>query len=158
ERLAFQNYLNQVGRGNLDLAAQRSSVSIVQAEIALARVFPDPQLTGGLMQYDVTRKGNPTASIVQLNLPLEIGGQRGPRVAFAEANGPAAQAGLLEFWRGLRATAANSYIDALHARYVLERRRQTLASLERLVAVNQERWKAGDIGEAAVIQSRVEAN
>jgi cobalt-zinc-cadmium efflux system outer membrane protein len=158
EQFRFKGYIQDVGRGNLELAAQRSAVSIAAAEIAVAKVFPDPQVTAGLLQYDVTRKGNPTATIVGLSVPLEIGGQRGARVAFAEANLSATQADLLEFLRGLRADAATAYIDALHARYILERRRLTLASLERLVMVNQERFKAGDIGESGVIQSRVEAS
>jgi len=158
DRLTFKAYLKEVGRGNLDLIAQRSAVSVAQAQIAIAKVFPDPQVTAGLLQYDVTRRGNPTATIVQLAVPLEIGGQRGARVAVAEANLSATQADLNEFLRGLRAEATNDYIDALHARATLERQRQTLASLERLVAVNQQRFKSGDIGEAGVIQSRVEAN
>jgi outer membrane protein, heavy metal efflux system len=157
-RFTFQGYLRDVGRGNLDLVAQRASVSIAQAETDVARVFPDPQLTAGLMQYDVTHEGNPTATIVTLGVPLEVGGQRGARVAAAEAGVSVARAELLDFLRGLRGTAADSYIEALHARAVLERRRQTLASLERLVTVNEERNKAGDIGEVAVIQSRVESN
>jgi cobalt-zinc-cadmium efflux system outer membrane protein len=153
----FRGYMSEVGRGNLDLVAQRASVSIAEAQIGVAQVFPDPTLTAGLMQYDVTRKGNPTATIVALGVPLEIGGQRGARVAAAEASLGAVRADLLDFLRGLRATAADSYIEALHVRAVLERRRLTLASLQRLVAVNQERNKAGDIGEVALIQSRVEA-
>jgi len=158
DRLRFGTYLTEVGRGNLDLVAQRAAVSVSAAQIAIARVFPDPQLTAGLYQYDVTQKGNPTATIVQLAVPLEVGGQRGARVAFAEASLAATRADLLEFLRGLLATAATDYVEALHARYVLDRQRRTLASLQRLVAVNQERYKAGDIGEAEVIQSRVEAN
>jgi len=156
--LAFEPYLREVGRGNLDLAAARAAVSVAQAGIAVARVFPDPQVTAGILQYDVTRRGNPTATLVSVDVPLEIGGQRGARVAFAEANFSASQAELLEFLRGLRASAANAYIDALHARLVLERRQRTLQSLLGLVAVNQERFRAGDIGESGVIQSRVEAN
>jgi cobalt-zinc-cadmium efflux system outer membrane protein len=156
-RFNFRGYLGEVGRSNLDLIAQRASVSIAEAQIGVARVFPDPSLTAGLLQYDVSHKGNPTETIVSLGVPLEIGGQRGARVAAAEANLGATRAELLDFLRGLRATAADSYIEALHARAVLGRRSQTLASLERLVTVNQERNKAGDIGEVALIQSRVEA-
>jgi cobalt-zinc-cadmium efflux system outer membrane protein len=154
----FRSYLTDVGRGNLELVAQREEVSIATAQIAVARVFPDPQITAGVLQYDLTQKGNPTETIVQLGVPLEIGGQRGARIALAEANLSATRAELLEFLRGLLADAATNYVEALHARYVLDRQRRSLSSLEFLVAVNQERFKAGDIGEASVIQSRVEAN
>lgn len=157
-RFTFRSYLRQVGQKNLDLIAQRSTVPLAEAQIALARVFPDPQVTAGLMQYDVTHKGNPTATIAALSVPIQIGGQRGARIRFAEANLSATRAELEEFLRGLRATAANKYIDALHARLVVDRRRRTLASLEALLAANEQRFKSGDIGQAAVLQSRVEAN
>jgi cobalt-zinc-cadmium efflux system outer membrane protein len=158
EHVTFRDYLAEVGRGNLDLVTQRLSVSIAEAQLDVARVFPDPMLTAGLQQYDVTRKGNPTETLVNISVPLEIGGQRGARVALADASLNATRADLLDFLRGLRATAADAYIDALHTRSVLDRRKQTLDSLEQLVLVNQERSRAGAIGEVEVIQSRVEAN
>ena len=159
EKFDFRGYLQLVGTGNLDLLAQRTSVSTAQAQIALARIFPDPTVTAGLLQYDLGQNGqNPTATIVQLNVPIQIGGQRGARIAYAEANLSAAEAELMDYLRTLRATAANGYVDSLHARLILERRKRTQASLARLVAVNEERLRAGDIGEATVLQSRVEAN
>jgi cobalt-zinc-cadmium efflux system outer membrane protein len=158
ERVSFAGYLTQVGQGNLELAAQRSTVSVARAQIAIARVFPDPVVTAGLQQIDISGRGNPTASIVQLTVPLQIGGQRGARIALAEANGSASEADLEEFLRGLRAAAASSYVDALRARLVLDRKRRTLESLQKLESVNEQRLKSGDIGEATVLQSRVEAN
>ncbi len=157
-RFSFSSYLQKVGQGNLDLAAQRATVSVAEAQIAVARIFPDPLVTAGLLQYDVTGHDNPTATILALNVPLQIGGQRGARVALAESNLSATQADLDDFFRSLRAAAAHGYVDALHARLVLERRRRTLESLTKLVTVNEERLKAGDIGEAALSQSRVEAS
>lgn len=155
----FATYLQLVGQANLDLAAQRATVSIAQAEIAVAKVFPDPQLIAGLGQYDLTQNGNnPTGATLALNVPLQIGGQRGKRVALAEANLSAAEADLEEFLRGLRANAANAYIDALHARLVLERQQLSLTSVERLVAANEQLLRVGQIGEVTLIQSRVEAN
>jgi cobalt-zinc-cadmium efflux system outer membrane protein len=159
ERLTFKTYLQRVGQGNLDLAAQRATVSVAQAQIAVAKVFPDPQVTGGLGQYDLAQNGNnPTGTTLALNVPLQIGGQRGKRIAFAEANLSAAEADLEEFLRGLRADAANAYIDALHARLVLDRQRRSLTSLEQLIAANEQLLRVGQIGEVTLLQSRVEAN
>lgn len=159
ERFTFATYLRRVGQANLDLAAQRATVSIAQAQIAVAKVFPDPELTAGLGQYDLSQNGNnPTASTLALNVPLQIGGQRGKRIAFAEANLSAAEADLGEFLRGLRADAANAYIDALQARLVRDRQQLSLTSVERLVAANEQLFRVGQIGEATLLQSRVEAN
>ncbi len=159
QRLTFATYLQRVGQANLDLAAQRASVSIAQAQISVAKVFPDPQVTAGLGQYDLTQNGNnPTAATLALNVPLQVGGQRGRRVALAEANVSSAEADLEDFLRGLRANAANAYIDALHARLVLDRQRLSLTSVERLVAANEQLLRVGQIGEVTLLQSRVEAN
>ena len=156
-RFTFDGYLHRVAQGNIELAAQRAGVSVSEAQIALARVFPDPQITAGLLQYDLANHGNPTATIVQLNVPLQIGGQRGARIEYAEASLSAAQAELEDFLRTLRANAAFAYVEALHRRLILDRKRQSLASLDQLVAVNEQRFRSGEIGEVVVIQTRVEA-
>jgi cobalt-zinc-cadmium efflux system outer membrane protein len=152
----FASYLQRVAQGNLELAAQKTNVTIARAQIAIGKVFPDAQLTAGLLQYDVTQKNNPTATVVQLYVPLQLGGKRGARVAFAEAGVAVADAELEDFLRTLRAAAGNAYVDALHARLILDRKRRTLSSLEGLVSVNEQRLRAGDVGEVVLVQSRVE--
>lgn len=150
-------YLVLVGRSNLELASQKLSVPIADAQIAVARVFPEPVLSGGLAAIDISGKGAPTAWDIGLSQTIEIGGKRGARVDVATQQKSAAQADLDDFFRNLRANATNDFIDALHNRMVAERKSQTLANLERLVKVNDERLRAGDIGQVALIQSRVEA-
>ena len=150
-------YLVLVGRSNLELASQKLSVPIADAQIAVARVFPEPVLSGGLAAIDISGKGAPTAWDIGLSQTIEIGGKRGARVDVATQQKSGAQADLDDFFRNLRANATNDFIDALHNRMVAERKSQTLANLERLVKVNDERLRAGDIGQVALIQSRVEA-
>lgn len=156
-RFHMAGYLRSVALGNLDLAAERANVSAAEAQIDIARIFPDPEITAGLYQYDVTQQGNPTASVVGVSVPLQIGGQRGARIDVAEASYTAAQSELADFFRVLRASAAGAYVDALHAELVLDRREQTAEDLEKLVNVNEQRYRVGDIGEALLLQSRVEA-
>ena len=154
--LTLDGYLRAVATENLELAAQRANVTVAQAQVAIAKVFPDPQLTAGLMQYDVSKQGNATASIVEIGVPIQLGGKRASRVAVADNGVVTAQADLDDFLRTLRANAESCYVDALHTRLVLERKRRTLASLERLIKVNEQRLAAGDIGEVQLVQSRVE--
>lgn len=153
----FASYLSQVAQSNLELAAQRANVPIAQAQIAVARVFPDPVLTGGVSQVDISGQAAPTVSTLGVTLQLELPGKRGARIAAAQADTTVVRSELDDFLRRLRAEAATAYIDALYARKVLERKQRTLESLQRLVTVNQQRLAAGDIGEVALIQSRVEA-
>lgn len=155
--LTFASYLSQVAQSNLELAAQRANVPIAEAQIAVARVFPDPVLTGGVAQVDISGQAAPTVSTLGVTLQLELGGKRGARIAAARADTTVVRSELDDFLRRLRADAATAYIDALYARKVLERKQHTLTSLQRLVTVNQQRLAAGDIGEVALVQSRVEA-
>jgi cobalt-zinc-cadmium efflux system outer membrane protein len=156
-RLGFGDYLAAVGRGNLDLAAQKAGVSVTEAQVAVARVFPDPQLTAGVAAVDISGTHTPTVSELSLQETIELGGKRGARVQAASHDLSSAQAGLEDFLRTLRGDASDAYIDAVAKRMVYERKQVTEASLQRLVAVNQERLRAGDIGEIALVQSRVEA-
>jgi cobalt-zinc-cadmium efflux system outer membrane protein len=155
--MAFGAYLGLVLRSNLELAAQRFNVPIAEAQIAIAKIFPDPIVTAGVDSIDVSRVGAPTSITAGVSELIELGGKRGARKAVATAGLGGAQADLEDFLRGLRANGASAFIEALHARLVLQRKRLTLTSLENLVTVNQERLRAGDIGEVPLIQARVEA-
>ncbi|CAN5482606.1 TolC family protein [soil metagenome] len=157
KKLDLGTYLGDVGRGNWEIAAARAGATAAQAQIAVAKVFPDPFVTAGLQQVDITRQPNPTATVLSLTLPLQVGGQRSARINVAEAGAVAALADVEDTLRLLRAQAANAYVDALHARLILDRKKRTQASLERLVGVNEVRLKAGDVAETSFIQSRVEA-
>ena len=157
DALTLDAFLARVARGNLELAAERMNVPIARAQIAAARAFPDPTLTVGANSVDVSGVGAQNAVGASVTVPIEFPGRRGARVDVAERARAVAEAELEDFLRRLRGSAANAFIDVLLARRVLDRHRQTLANLERLVAANEERLRIGDVGQLAVVQSRVEA-
>lgn len=157
EALSFRTYLQQVAQHNLSLLAAQHQVPIAKAQVAQARVFPDPVLSGGLSQVDVSGQAAPLMSALGVTIPLELGGKRSARVTAAEHEVSVAEAALEDALRKLRAEAAIAFVQALSARRILLRKQQTLSSLERLVDVNTQRVKSGDIGEVALIQSRVES-
>ena len=68
-----------------------------------------------------------------------------------------AGATLEDFFRNLRAAAANAFVDALAAQLIVEQKQRSAASLDRLVDANEKRFRAGDLAEIDVIQSRVAA-
>jgi cobalt-zinc-cadmium efflux system outer membrane protein len=156
-RLDRDAFVRRVLEASPDLAAARAAIDAARAQIDVARAFPDPQLTAGLTQLELTRSRNPTQVGAQLSVPIELGGKRGARIAAAQAGVPAASLDAQDAARLLRAAAANAFIDALRARRVIEQKQRSLADLERLVSVNERRLAAGDAAQAAVLQSRVEA-
>jgi outer membrane protein, heavy metal efflux system len=153
----FREFLTLVAQANLELSAERAKVPMTEARALAARMFPEPTLTAGIASFDVTRRGSPTAATLGVGATLELGGKRSARIASAQGLSAVARSDLEEFWRNLRADAANAWIAAASARMVFERKQQTLRNLERLVEVNQQRLAAGDIGATALMQSRVEA-
>jgi outer membrane protein, heavy metal efflux system len=155
--MPYEEFLAQVGTTNLEIAAQRLNVPIAEAQIQLARIFPEPVLSAGVASLDVSKNGSPTVWDVGVAQTFEVGGKRGSRIAVASYETAGAKSDLEDFFRTLRANATNDFIDALHTRLVLERKTQTQAAFARLVAVNAERLRAGDIGQVAYLQSRVEA-
>ncbi|HXX31815.1 MAG TPA: TolC family protein [Myxococcaceae bacterium] len=155
--MTLPEYLAQVGSANLEAAAQRLNVPIAEAQIAVAKIFPEPVLSAGVASIDVSGNGSPTSYDVGLSQTIEIGGKRGARIEVASLQTSQAKSDLQDFLRTLRANATNDFVDALHTQAVLERKEQTQGAFQRLVEVNQERLRAGDIGNVAYLQSRVEA-
>jgi outer membrane protein, heavy metal efflux system len=155
--MPLPSYLAQVGAANLELAAQRLNVPIAEAQIAVAKVFPEPVLSGGVASIDVSGNHSPTSYDVGLSQTVEVGGKRSSRIEVASLQTSQSKSEVEDFFRTLRANATNDFIDALRTRAVLERKLKTQAAFEKLVAVNAERLRVGDIGQVTYLQSRVEA-
>jgi cobalt-zinc-cadmium efflux system outer membrane protein len=160
EEIKFSAFLAEVAASNLDYAAQRYNVPIAEAQVLAARVSPNPVLAAGTSGRDITDHGEnrePANNSVGLTQTIELAGKRGKRVAVARANLAQAAATLEDFFRNLRGTAADAFIDALANRRIAEEKKRSAESLDQLVTANQKRLEVGDIGETDVTQSRVDA-
>jgi outer membrane protein, heavy metal efflux system len=155
-RLSLAEFMAQVGHRNLDYAAQAFNVPIADAQVSVARLFPNPTLAWGTA-VDVSGQHQATSYDLSLTQTILLGGKLHARTAVARDQLAAAHAQLDDFLRTLRGTAATAYVDAVHAEQVYLRKRQTANDLDRLVSLNEHRVKAGDIGEIDLVQSRVDA-
>lgn len=154
--ISFASFLDQSLRTNLDLAAQRAGLDITKASITTARVRPDWSVDFGTPTVDLSNQGNPTNFSTGLGTTIELGGKRGARVKAAGADFATSSSDYQDAVRQFRATAAGAFIDALSARDILDAKNHGLSQLNRIVEVNQERNRVGDIGEIELAQSRVE--
>jgi outer membrane protein, heavy metal efflux system len=154
--LGFEDYLAEAMRFNLDLAAQRATVAIVHAGLTTAAQKPDWSADFGLPVVDLSGQGNPTTFSIGLDAPVELGGKRGHRMRAARQDLSAANADYDDAVRQLRATATGAFIDALSARAILVSKHKSIGELDRIVSVNEERHRVGEIGEIELVQSRVE--
>ena len=155
-QLTFSEYVNEVLRSNLDLAVQHGNIAIAQAAITSAAARPDWSFDVGVPGADLSNEGFPTTTSVGLTVPVELGGKRGARMRTATADVSTTTSDYEDAVRQLRATAADGFVDALGARDVLQSKNKSLAQLDQIVNVNQERLRVGDIGEIELVQSRVE--
>jgi outer membrane protein, heavy metal efflux system len=153
-RMSLAEFLAQVGHRNLDYAAQAFNVPIAQAQVEVAQLYPNPTIAGGV---DLPGKNQATSYDLSLTQTILLGEKRKSRTAVARDQREAARAQLDDFLRTLRGTAAMAYVDALHAEQVYVRKQRTAEDLDRLVALNDRRVKAGDLGEIDLAQSRVDA-
>lgn len=150
-------FLREVLQSNLSIAVERANIPIARAQIAVARIFPDPTVTVGVTSIDVSGVGAQNTAGAAINVPIEWPGRNAARVELATREAQVSEAEFEDALRQLRAAAANAFIDALAAKLELVTRQQSLASLERFVAANGVRLRAGDIGDVALTQTRIEA-
>jgi len=154
--ITFNNYVTEVLRSNLDLSVQRAAVAISQAGVTTAAATPDWSVDVGLPTVDLSNQGNPTNFSTGLNVPIELGGKRARRVRAAKADLETTTSDYDDAVRQLRAAATSAFLDALSARAILQSKNKSLSQFERIVSVNEERLRVGDIGEIELAQSRVE--
>lgn len=154
--LSFEAFLAEVAQYNLEYAAQRYNVSIAQAQVARAMVFPNPTAGAGTFR-DISGQQMPSSLSLSVSQTFLTAGKRPAGIEVAIKNYQVAGATLEDFFRNLRAAAANAYVDALAAQLILEQKQRSAASLDRLVETNEKRFQAGDLAEIDVLQSRVEA-
>jgi cobalt-zinc-cadmium efflux system outer membrane protein len=154
--IAFNNYVSEVLRANLDLSVQRANIAVSHAAVTTASLTPDWSVDVGLPVVDLSNQGNPTNFSAGLNIPIELGGKRARRVRAAKADLATTNSDYDEAVRQLRAAATSAFLDALSARAILQSKNKSLSQFERIVSVNEERRRVGDIGEIELVQSRVE--
>src|SRR5579872_2999621 len=157
--IGFNEFLAAVAAHNLDYAVQKYNVSLAQAQITVAKLYPDPAISVGYTK-DISsvpadqKFGDVWSFGAAQTFPL--GGKIGAGVNVAEQNESAAEAQTEEFFWTLRATAAQAYISALVADSNYKANERTYVNLAELSQINERRVGAGDLGKADLIQSRVD--
>ena len=156
--ITLTEFLNEVAAANLDYAAQRYNLDIAKAAIAIAKEFPNPNLNLGHSR-DLRYHGSqalPEPTSVGIDQTIEYFGKRKWRIRTADHAYRAAAATLEDFLRNLKLDASESYIAALAAQRALEQQKQATEYLNQLAGAQAHRFKAGDIGETDLTQSRVD--
>ena len=156
QTLSLARFLEAVAASNLDLAAQRYNVLIARAQLAAARVSPNPVLSGATT-HDISGKDQPTTYSAGVTELVEVGGKRTFRTEVAVQNLLAASATVDDFFRNLRGTAASAYVDAVTGQLTVQEKLRAYQSLNKLADLNQFRFSAGDLAQVDYNQARADA-
>jgi cobalt-zinc-cadmium efflux system outer membrane protein len=164
ETLTIEQALAEALEKNLDLLAERVNISIAEARLITARLRPNPVVSAGGDHLDLLGTGfneinaaGPAEFNLRTDFTIERGGKRSSRIAVAQHALGVAELAFLNAVRGLRFEVQSAFVEALLARHRVELARQNLEAWNRIVEVNEVRWRAGDVAEVELIRSRVAA-
>ena len=156
ELLRFDEYLGLVGKKNMGFAAQKYNVSMAEASIQTAGMFPDPQL-----EAETTNNGvNKNMGYVygaSIGWTLELGGKRKARINLAKNQSELSKIQLQDFFRNLRADATLGYIEALKFKALLEVQQDSYENILQLAKSDSIRYRLGTISLITSKQSKLEA-
>lgn len=156
ELLSFEEYLSLVGKKNLSYASRKYNVSMAEAAIQTAGMFPDPQL-----EVETSNNGvNKNMGYVygtSIGWTLELGGKRKARINLAKNQSELSKIQLQDFFRNLRADASLGYIDALRSKAMLEVQQDSYQNILQLAKSDSIRYTLGTISLVTSKQSKLEA-
>ncbi|WP_330747644.1 TolC family protein [Chryseobacterium sp. CP-77] len=156
ELLPFEEYLSLVGNKNLGYASQKYNVSMSEAAIQTANMFPDPELEMETTNNGV-RQSMGYVYGASLGWTLELGGKRKARVNLARNQSELSKIQLQDFFRNLRADASLGYIEALKSKALLEVQEDSYQNMQQLAKSDSIRYKLGTITLVTSKQSKLEA-
>lgn len=155
--LDYRRYIDLVKENNIGYAAERFNVDISAATIEGEKVFPDPELTIGMLDNGEIRKDMGYAFSGELSWTLELGGKRTARINVAKSEHELTKILLLDYFKQLRADATNHYLNALQNKLLLEVQKSSYESMRQLAKSDSIRLALGDISEVDAKQSKLEA-
>jgi cobalt-zinc-cadmium efflux system outer membrane protein len=156
-KLPLAQFLGLVGKQNLDYQAQKYNVSIAEAAIESARVFPDPELSFGTFDNQNASKKLGYGYNAGLSTTLELGGKRSARIDLAKSQVELNKAMLEDYFRNLRADASLAYYTAIQNFYIFQVQKNSWENMDKLAKADSIRFKLGAITETDARQSKLEA-
>lgn len=155
ERLSLLEYLARV-EGSSRAASLAAQVPIAEARVRTAGMLPDPRVTAGIAQVDVSGQGAPFGAMVGVAVPLELGGARSRRVALARAEVALARAQAAEASGELELAAALAFVDAQEAEANHALALDALRVATSIAELNDRRYRARELGEADALRAELE--
>ncbi|MCS7018815.1 MAG: TolC family protein [Cytophagales bacterium] len=155
--LRYADFLAQVGQENRLFAAEKFNISLAEASIEIAKIFPDPELGFGWFDNGQRRMQMGYGFETAIGWTLELGGKRKARIALAQSERELTRYLVQDFYRNLRADATLSFLSALHNRFQYQVRLSSYQSMRQIALSDSVRYRLGAITEIDARQSLLEA-
>jgi cobalt-zinc-cadmium efflux system outer membrane protein len=157
EELRLDQALELARAGHPSLRAASADVDAARARLLQAGLpLANPVLSGELARH--TESGNPHLDRgVAIGQEVEVGGQRGLRVAAAEHDVDRVEDLLAEQARTLDAGVRRAFAGLVAAESRRDLAAEALAISQRILAITERRARAGDAGELEASLARIDA-
>ena len=155
--LTLAQFLTGVMKGNLEYIAGQFNVSIAEAELKAAKVFPDPEVSIGYSNNEDRTLRMGQSIEAGISYPINFGNKRGAGIALAGSNHELSQLLLNAYFQNLRADAALSYFAALRDYRIYQLQKNIYEQLSKLAFADSIRLKNGETTALDALQSSLEA-
>ncbi len=155
--VSLSGFLSGVAKGNLGYIANQFNVSIAEAGLKAARVFPDPEVALAYGYNEDRRLQMGQSFEAGLSYPVNTGNRRGANIALAKSQYELSEQILDAFFHNLRADAALSYFATLRNQRLFSLQQDIHKQLSELARADSIRLASGDATGLDALQSSLEA-
>ncbi|QIH32566.1 TolC family protein [Sphingobacterium sp. DR205] len=157
KKLDYSSFIAQVGKNNLGYASEKFNLSIAEANIIRAGIFPDPEFTVELFDNSESSKQLGRGYTAGLSWMVELGAKRRARRRVASDEAETTRLLLVDYFRNLRADATLAFLSARYNQQLVATYRRAYQQLSQLAASDSIRYQLGVIPQIDYRQSKLEA-
>jgi cobalt-zinc-cadmium efflux system outer membrane protein len=150
-------YLSGVIKGNLGYIAGQFNVSMADAELKAAKVFPDPEISMAYGNNEERRLRMGQYFETGISYPINLGNKRLAGISLARSQYELSQLILDAYFQNLRADAAISYFACLRNQKIYLLQKDIFEQLSKLASADSIRHKTGEATGLDALQSSLEA-
>ena len=158
KNIGIEEFLHLVSTNNIEYAAEKLNINISEAELKVAKLFPDPSLA---VDYTDNKENSVYvghALCYELSTTLELGGKRRARIQIAKSNKEFTNAMLNDYFRNLKAQASIAYMDALKTKQLYLVAEDSYRNMKKLSEADSIQLSLGNIAKIDALQSKLETS
>lgn len=155
--LTYSDFLKKLNKHNLGYATEKYNISIADAEVEAAKIFPDPELSFTAFDNQERRMKMGYGFEVEVEWELELGGKRKARKNLAKDELELAHLELTEYFHELRTESTITFLHVLRNKMHYEIEKKAYERMLELSEMDSIRYQEGKIRKSRANQSKLEA-